>query len=136
MTPLSSRIAHPAPDWVMVGVPGPLEERLGGGTGVWLYASKDLTRAELEAEIPRHAYDYWQEQEEWYAAATGSLFSGGHFRPPPPEYTITAVMRRFTVIQAPDYPAAFKALFESWTPGPAERPAVEGLRAIEGGPGG
>lgn len=133
MSPLRSTAYSGDPDWVMVGVPGPLDEEIGGGQGVWLFASKDLTRAELEAEIPRLAYDIWQQEQERLAWMTGSIFPPP-LPPPRPEYKITATMRKFIVIQARTYPEAFKALFDKWSPEPDAPPALEGQRAIEGGP--
>jgi hypothetical protein len=48
--------------------------------------------------------------------------------------TLTAGLKTFVVIDAPDYPTAFRALFEQWTPGPAEHPALAGMPEIEAGP--
>lgn len=93
----------PRPDWVMCGAPG-----LGGG--VRLIASGELNQAELEAQFS-------------YPDIRGLFLdpSGVSQR-----FTLTAEMRTFTVIDAPDYPAAFKALFEGWTPEPAARHALGG----------
>jgi hypothetical protein len=99
------------PDWVMVGMP-----RAGG---VRLLASKDMTHAELEAAFDRAA--------PWDAY---------DFTLPPivsQRITLTAGMRTFTVIDAPDYPSAFTALFETWTPGPGQHAALQGIPAIEAG---
>lgn len=92
------------PDWVMVGMPQP-------GGKVWLIASKDMNEAELRAEIDRGP-DLLFDSE---------IFPGQPYRH---EYTLTASMRRFTLIEAADYPAAFRALFEQWTPEPAAGPAA------------
>ena len=43
-------------------------------------------------------------------------------------------MKTFIIIDAPDYPSAFQALFEQWTPGPGERAALPGMLAIEAAP--
>ena len=45
--------------------------------------------------------------------------------------TLTAGMSTFIMIEAPDYPSAFAALFEQWTPGPGEHRALPGIPAIE-----
>ena len=90
------------PDWVMVGMPGP-------AGGVWLIASKDMNQAELRAEFDRAMLD-----DGW------DVIPGPVTRH---EYTLTASMRRFTLIEAADYPAAFRSLFDRWTPEPA--PAAE-----------
>lgn len=123
---LGSVIDPGRPDWVLVGCPGELPPDMGGGAGVWLYASKDLTRAELEAEVSETAYRMWEEE----CLASG-LLSG--LPPPQPEYRITATMRRFIVIMARDYQAAFAALFKQWSPEPDPRRALGGQAAIEEG---
>ena len=100
------------PDWVMCGVPW--------AGGVRLLASRAMTHAELTAEFDR-------------VAPWGPY----NFEPMPivsQRITLTAGMRTFTVIDAPDYPSAFTALFETWTPGPGERAALPGVPAIEAGP--
>lgn len=102
----------PRPDWVMCGGPNP-------GGGVRLIASKELNQAELEAQFS-------------YPEIRGLFLdpSGVSQR-----FTLTAQMRAITVIDAPDYPAAFKSLFEVWDPGAgrapsARRPLGEGPREI------
>jgi hypothetical protein len=106
----ASSMSFPRPDWVMCGMPN-----FGGG--VRLIASKELNRAELEAQFER--------PEIWDDVA---------YALPPvvrQRYILTAEMRTFTVVDAPDYPAAFKSLFEGWSPEPAARTALgEGQRAI------
>lgn len=96
------------PDWVMCGMTLPTG-------GVRLLASQQLNRADLEAIFDHRA-----------------VFE---FDPVPlmTSYRIilTTEMRTFVVIDAPDYPAAFQALFEQWTPGQAPSPAIgEGQREI------
>jgi hypothetical protein len=109
--PEYARIGFQSPDWVMVGMPH--------GDGVRLLASKDMTRAGLQAEYDRQF------------ARIGIVDLP---IPVPPRITLTAGMLTFVVIDAPDYPAAFRALFEQWTPGPGQRAALPGIPAIEAGP--
>ena len=99
------------PDWVMCGMPH--------GVGVRLLASKDMTHAELEAQRDLPDTDPWG---SWPSAL------------PPLRITLTAGMKTFTMIEAPDYPTAFRALFEKWTPGPGEHAALTGIPAIEAAP--
>jgi hypothetical protein len=96
------------PDWVMCGMPW--------NGGVRLLASKDMTHAELEAKF------------DHVNVECGLVYLpvlAGH------RITLTAGMSTFIVIDAPDYPSAFAALFEQWTPGPADRVALPGIPAIE-----
>lgn len=88
------------PDWVMIGIPQ------SDGT-VCLMASKELTRAELVAE------------RDW-EGAIGSL-SDYYAYLPEMQYRVTAEMKTFVLIIAADYTAAFRSLFEQWTPEPARR---------------
>jgi hypothetical protein len=100
------------PDWVMCGCPAP--------GGVRLLASKDMTHAELEAQ-----FDWGPDTDTW------------GFSPPVlrgQRITLTAGLKTFIVIDAPDYPSAFRALFEQWTPGPGEHAALPGIPAIEAAP--
>jgi hypothetical protein len=115
------------PDWVMLGVPGPVDPAVGAEEGVWLYASKDLTAAQLKAEVDEEAERDWMEQ----AIEPGFLL--GALPPPPrPIITITATLKSFVVVQAPDYPTAFEALFKRWRPEAAARAALpEGARKLE-----
>jgi hypothetical protein len=111
VTTHTSGMSWPRPDWVMCGMPQP-----GGETGrVRLLASKELNHAELTAQM--------EYPETFGIFPAPSIVTQ--------RYTLTAEARTFIVIDAPDYPAAFKALFEDWTPEPATRPALgEGQRAI------
>jgi hypothetical protein len=110
MTSHTSGMSYPRPDWVMCGMPQP------GDTGwVRLLASKELNQAELTAQM--------QYPETFGIFPAPSIVTQ--------RYTLTAEARTFIVIDAPDYPTAFRSLFEDWTPEPAARPAVgEGRRAI------
>jgi hypothetical protein len=99
------------PDWVMCGGPGPC--------GVRLLASKEMTKAELSVDF---GYE--------------DRFMGLDLFDPLPwprsrRITLTAGVKTFILIDAPDYPSAFRALFEKWTPGPGERVALPGMPAIE-----
>jgi|SRR5262252_6840796 len=89
------------PDWVMCGGPHP--------PGVRLLASRELTEVELRAEM-----DWLDPVDPW------ATFPGI----PVARYFLTAQMRQFILIDAPDYPSAFKALFEKWSPEPGQRPAL------------
>lgn len=113
-----TRLEFTPPDWVMVGMPAP------NGAGVWLIASKDLNSAELKADFDRQWVNIGDPFEQ--------VIPGPVIRS---EYTLTAVLRRFVLIEAADYPAAFTALFKHWSPEPDARPAISpGLPGIEGGP--
>jgi hypothetical protein len=102
----------PRPDWVMCGMPQP--GRMGW---VRLIASKELNTAELQAEYSRPDIAY-----EPLFLDPSSVRQ---------RFFLTAEMRTFVIIDAPDYPSAFKSLFEGWTPEPAARPALgEGRRGI------
>lgn len=114
----ASSVGFTRPDWVMCGGPNP-------AGGVRLLASKELNQAELEAQFEYR--DIWD---------------GGPFGPvgltpigarlTSQRITLTTEMRTFTVIDAPDYPSAFKALFEDWSPEPAARTAIgEGQRELD-----
>jgi hypothetical protein len=101
------------PDWVMCGCPT--------AGGVRLVASKDMTHAELEMQFGyQDIYD-------------GGL-TAAYALPVSRRVTLTAGMTTFVMIDAPDYPTAFRALFEQWTPGPGERVALPGIPAIEAAP--
>lgn len=101
------------PDWVMCGGPTP--------GGVRLLASKDMTYAELEAQRDLPDIDVWADD----------LFPK---MLPPLRIKLIAGMKTFVIIEAPDYPAAFRGLFEQWTPGPGERAVLPGIPAIEAAP--
>jgi hypothetical protein len=107
--PVAAGYGHP--DWVMVGVPH--------NGGVRLLASKEMTHAELSADFGYADIG----MTGWDPPALTSR-----------RITLTAGMRTFIMIEAPDYPSAFAALFEQWTPGPAERAALPGIPAIEAAP--
>lgn len=97
------------PDWVMCGCPVP--------GGVRLLASKDMTHAELSADYG------WADIDAWSPPVLTSR-----------RITLTSGLKTFIMIEAPDYPSAFAALFEQWTPGPGEHAALPGIPAIEAAP--
>lgn len=101
------------PDWVMCGMPLP-------DGRVRLIASNQMTHAELSV---KQDYPYvWDESPEPFTIG-----------PITRTITLTSGMRTYVMIEADDYPAAFRALFEQWRPGPGERAAIGGQPAI--GPG-
>ena len=102
------------PDFVLVGIPVP--------DGVELWASTELTYAELEAETRYRRYEDYSFEE---------LFASPYY--PPPEVvshtvTLRAGLARFVVVRAPSYPEALAALIKhpGWEPG-------AGPAAITGG---
>jgi hypothetical protein len=84
--------------------------------GVRLLASKDMTDAELNAQYSYQDIDPWGEFPPMLTSR---------------RITLTAGLKTFVMIEAPDYPTAFRVLFEQWTPGPDERVALPGMPAIE-----
>jgi hypothetical protein len=107
--PVAAGYGHP--DWVMCGVPW--------NGGVRLLASKEMTHAELDAQRDLPDIDPWGSWPKML---------------PPLRIKLTAGMKTFTMIEAPDYPSAFRALFEHWTPGPDEHAAIGGIPAIGAAP--
>jgi hypothetical protein len=72
---------------------------------VWLVGSRHLTDAELRAEYPPPVYDVRE----------------GLIRPWA-DYTVTAHLQQFTLVEAPDYRTALQRLTEAW----AEQDARDG----------
>lgn len=103
--------SYARPDWVMCGVPW--------NGGVRLLASKDMTHAELSADFGYTDIGI----PGWDPPALTSR-----------RITLTAGLKTFVMIEAPDHPSAFRALFEQWTPGPGEHAALPGVPAIEAAP--
>jgi hypothetical protein len=103
------------PDWVMLGVPGPVP-----GGKVWLIASRELTRAELEVAV--NYEDIWDDE---VFPVTSVLTSR--------KITLSCQMGKFVLIEADDYAAAFNALFEQWSPQPGQRVALPGTPALPPG---
>lgn len=88
-----------APDWVMLGVQAP--------DGVLVYASTDLTRAELEAKINRPGlFNLWEQDR---------------FQAPPTVIEMQATMGSFVVAVGADYTEALRTLFEHWSPEDGDR---------------
>lgn len=101
------------PDWVMLGVGQP-------DGGVALIASKELTRAELEYEASFEdicSYGLWAPLRVQTTAV----------------YRLTAEMREWVFITAPDYETAFSTLFGQWRPERARRPELEHRRELPPG---
>lgn len=96
------------PDFVLVGMPA--------RDGVELWASTELTEAELKAEITFRSY----EVEEL-------LDRGGHPGPASTAYTLRAGLRKFVIVRAVTYREALAALLEhpGW--------GSDGRRMIGGG---
>ena len=99
------------PDWVMCGAPW--------NGGVRLLASNDMTHAELSAEFDREIV--WTDPFALSAPLSRRI-------------TLTAGLSTFVIVDSPDYPSAFRGLFEQWTPGTGEHAALPGVPAIEAAP--
>lgn len=84
--------------WVMCG--------MQAETGVTLFASNALTSAELEEDIDFG--DVWAQMD-------------GRIYPHRRLISLAATTDRMVVIQAADWPAAFRALFKTWSPEPMQR---------------
>lgn len=97
------------PDWVMLGVPDP------DSTGVLVYASDKLTRAELEVEI--ETADIYRLD----SPIAGSLITDRRFQ-------LTATSRTLVWATGATYGDAIRNLMEHWAP---ETPSA---RAIGAGP--
>lgn len=89
------------PDWVMFGV-----QHLNG---VVLLASKDLSRAQLETEV------VYKDAAKWYDSINADDMRI--------VYRITAELRGYVRIEAPDYPTALRRLLEIWSP-PGRMPSI------------
>jgi hypothetical protein len=100
------------PDWVMIGIGQP-------DGSVSLVASKEMTRAELEYETDTEEVRSWGSWEPLRVQTTAV-------------YRLTAEMRAWVWITAPDYASAFATLFEQWQPGRAQRPEIGGRRELPG----
>ena len=98
------------PDWVVLGVQQ--------GAKVAVYASKELTDAELRYEVDRYEEIRWDPR-----------FVVG----PRPRIEMEVRMNTFIVVVADTYEQAFRRLFDTWSPEP-ERMAIEtSQRAIGNG---
>ena len=95
------------PDFVMVG---------GQSDGMfYLIASKALTEVELRVEA-EHLDELFD-------------FRMGRQKPVYRQF-LTAEMRDYVVVAGRDYAEAFRTLFEEWTPGAGDQPAIAGQRAL------
>lgn len=128
MNEVSSRVpvfSHPnsqfifRPDFVICG--GPLETG-----GVRLFASKELTHAELSA-VMQYQDLYWD-----YASLIPDARALTYQR-----ITLSVHMKTFVIIDAPDYKSAFEHLFKDWSPDHPARKAIGPKDlGIEGSPTG
>jgi hypothetical protein len=84
------------PDWVMLGV-----SRQDGS--VWLIASNELSSGELSSEIDYD--DVWDTWAQPLRRITTSV-----------QYRVTAELRTYVLITAPNYTAAFDVLLRQWRP--------------------
>jgi hypothetical protein len=87
------------PDFVILGVQA--------DDGVYVYASKDLTKAELEAITERREID---PDGIWRRFESGRT-----------TIILTATMREVILVKGDTYAEAFRSLFASWTPPEPER---------------
>jgi hypothetical protein len=90
------------PDWVMLGV--------SAEDGVYIFASSDLTEAELEAVADEHE------------VFSDSIFR--RFEPINRRFYLRATMKTFTMVKGATYGEALRNLFNSWTPPEPERKAI------------
>jgi hypothetical protein len=104
------------PDFVIIGIP-----REDGW--VQLLASRELGHVELRAEW-NHRYITDIE----YLDPVSVQRTNAH-------YLVTADLRTYIFIAAPDYPTAFSYLFEKWAPPRTDRKGIGEQRAIEMGQG-
>jgi hypothetical protein len=96
------------PDWVILGSPN-------GDGSYTVLASAVLDSAELN--VRREApYSYLSRHETW--ADPLSLLDRS--------ITLKVEMEDFVAITASSYAACLRALFEDWTPAPAQRLAIQG----------
>ncbi len=104
-------------------LPSPQFNITGGETEdgwVRLIASRDLRDTQLEMDA------HWPEDDAW------SVFPSPAFT----VYTLSTQMHKFIMVDAPDYPAAFRGLMEAWARQDAadpSRPQVPWTRAIGDG---
>lgn len=97
------------PDFVMIGV--------RYGDGVMLFASSELTQAQLKRETT--GFDRIPISDKLGAAVA---------RVPVEKITVTAQMKNFTAVYADDYPSALASLQDLWKNNSA---SDSGLPAIE-----
>lgn len=93
------------PDFVLLGIPAP--------AGVELWASTELSYAELEAEV-RHSDVYWDDPRDAFPIETSRTF------------TLRAGLRKFVVVRAPSYREALAHLLAQpgWEPGGPGQQAI------------
>ena len=94
------------PDWVMLGIPEP-------DGAVSLYASKDLTSSQLRTEAEHEdVVSHWSLDDPIRRDVRSSVI------------WLSAGMKTFVVIYAPDYLTAFRDLMKFWSPAP-DRPELD-----------
>jgi len=102
------------PDFVICG--GPLDD------GVRLFASKELTHAELQMVMESQDV-FWD-----YSSLIPDARVLTNRR-----ITLSVHMRTFVIVDAPDYGTAFEYLFKDWSPDQPKRKAIDPAQmAIEG----
>lgn len=94
------------PDFVICGAP-----RANGGVAI--FASRELTQAELNAELIEHTDIY-------------GILAAVEPNPVDVRYVLTATTKSFVQVVAEDYVSALRRLFEEWTPPTADRVALPG----------
>lgn len=98
---------HLSPDWVILGVSAP--------PGVMLYASSDLTEAELQVEMGDPSFG-----DSWEVRA----------RPTVTRVVMKTTMKTYVWVRGTDYADAIRTLFEHWSPerkGPQQLPTQPSL---------
>jgi hypothetical protein len=93
------------PDFVVCGGPT-------ANGWVRLFASKDLTRAELDV-----VEDYEDIDISWYRV---EMLPRRTHR----TITLSTVLKHLIIIEAPDYKTAWESLFKDWSPERAAKPAI------------
>jgi hypothetical protein len=106
-----------SPDWLIIGVQRGPSEYL-------IYASTDLTSAELNSELQNYGDMYGDMGNSPYYQPTGM--------PPIYRHTLRAEMGSYVAVVAPSYAEAMQALFQQWKPEAKKRPELESQRAITG----
>lgn len=106
----------PSPEWVMVGI------RISPDR-VRLLASQEMDEVELRSERLdlRPLFD---RQDPFGMDSSADYFART-------KYYVTATMRTYIVVEADDYPAAFRTLFAQWAPTRPVTPEIENQPQIE-----
>ena len=107
-----SSIGFTQPDFVICGAP------LASGW-VRLLASKELSKAELEAQ-----FGFQDVYDDDYESLIPDAVMATSVKVSLTVEFMTWKQKAFVLIDAPDYPSAFRALFEDWTPARDVHPAI------------